>query len=315
MQTRAVLNKDGGSLADIDVEAYARRLTDAFEAEGRALSVEITPGDRLLDALEGAGDDSAVEAILAGGGDGTVSAAADVAWRRDKALGVLPAGTMNLFARTIGLPLELDEAAVALARAKPLAADIATANGKLFVHQFSVGLHPQVVDQRNAFDYSGRFGKMWAGLRAMGRVLSKRKELRVEISADATVETGRYSYIAISNNPYGEGHMPYADRLDRGRLGLYRAGVLDEIEKSRLAADLLRGGWRDNPDLAIDDAGRIELAFDHPDGEKASIDGELVPLENRVTLEARPGALRVLSPFRDWAARAAVDDLRAGLLE
>ena len=53
--------------------------------------------------------------LMAGGGDGTISAAADVAWKARVPLAVLPAGTMNLFARALKIPLELNAALESLA--------------------------------------------------------------------------------------------------------------------------------------------------------------------------------------------------------
>lgn len=297
LHIRAILNRDGGTLATIDVDAFAGRLADVFKASGATVDVEIVAGADLTARLDAAAADPDVDAIVAGGGDGTVSAAAGAAWRGGKALGVLPAGTMNLFARALGLPLDLDDAALALARGRTIACDIATANGAPFVHQYSVGLQPEIVRERQTLGYSGRLGKMWAGLRAAGRIFARSPTLTVEIDRDGVVERGRFGYVAVSNNLYGEGHMPYAGKLDGGRLGLYRGRPRGLWPSLRLAFDLLRGAWRRSPHLDGDAARQVTLAFsDAKPSRKASLDGELIALAARVVFEIHPGALSVLAP-------------------
>lgn len=304
MRARAILNRDGGTLARMDVDAVGARLADAFARNGRSLDVEIVAGEDLIAALERAEVDAEIDAIVAGGGDGTVSAAAGAAWRGGKALGVLPAGTMNLFARALGLPLDLDQAIAALATAAPAAIDIATADGRPFVHQVSIGLQPETVRARRAFEYQGRIGKMWASLRAAIRTFRQAPTMRVGLHFGGDTVRGRFSFVAVTNNPYGEGHMPYPDRLDTGLLGVYWAERLRSRQAARLAADLLRGQWRANRHLSFASASAAELTFPARRGAaQASIDGELVPLAERLRIEMHPGALMALAPRAEGRRR------------
>lgn len=304
MRVQAILNRDGGSLKTLDVAAFGERLRAAFAAEGREAKIAIVAGEDLLQALDDAAADDRIDAIVAGGGDGTVSAAAAAAWRGDKALGVLPAGTMNLFARSLRIPLDLDEAAAALARARPARSDIGLADGRAFVHQFSVGLHAYILSTRESFDYDSRIGKLLASARASLRAFSRPRAYRAEITHDGARDRGRYAWIAVSNNPYGVGHMPYADRVDGGRLGLYRVGRIGQGAATRLAADMLRGAWEENPHLLAAEAQRVELVFPRRRrNDRAAIDGELIPLPERVVIEIRPGALRTLNPLAEDEAR------------
>lgn len=297
MRVQAILNRDGGSLKTMDAAAFGERLRAAFAAEGREAEIAVVAGEDLIEALDDAAADDRIEAIVAGGGDGTISAAAAAAWRGGKTLGVLPAGTMNLFARSLRLPLDLEEAAGVLARAQPARSDIGLADGRPFVHQFSVGLHAYVLSTRESFEYESRVGKLLASLRASLRAFSRPRAHRVEMTCDGARESGRYAWIAVSNNPYGVGHMPYADRVDRGRLGVYRVGRIGQGAATRLAADMLRGAWQENPDLQATEARRVELVFPRRRrGDQAAIDGELIPLAENVTIEIRPGALRTLNP-------------------
>jgi len=297
VRARAILNRDGGTLKTEDVAAVGERIARAFEQAGRVAEIQVVSGADLIEALEKA-QDSDVDAIVAGGGDGTVSAAAAAAWRGGKAFGVLPAGTMNLFARSLGLPLELDAAIDALARAEPAPVDIALADGRPFVQQFSVGMHAEMVAERETLEFASRLGKIWASVRAAGRVLARAPSIRAEIVVDGERAAARYNWIAVSNNPYGEGHMPYADRVDGGVLGVYRANGLRTRGAAALAADVMRGAFQGNADLRIDHARQVEIAFPSRKAkDRASLDGELEPLPEKVVLEILPGALLALKPL------------------
>src|SRR5690606_34131777 len=108
MRFRAILNRDGGTLRTTDLDALRLRAEEIFRDAGDELDCRIVEGGKVEEELRAAGEDPVVEVILAGGGDGTISAAASVAFASGKVLAVLPAGTMNLFARALSMPVELE---------------------------------------------------------------------------------------------------------------------------------------------------------------------------------------------------------------
>ncbi|TIS12634.1 MAG: diacylglycerol kinase family lipid kinase, partial [Mesorhizobium sp.] len=126
----------------------------------------IVAGGEIATALEKAIAMRNVDVVLAGGGDGTVSTAASLLMNKKKALAILPAGTMNLFARSLGIPQTLEAALKAFTDAEVKAVDMATANGRPFVHQFSIGMHARMVQLREKMDFGSRLGKMRASVRA-----------------------------------------------------------------------------------------------------------------------------------------------------
>ncbi len=297
MRVRAILNRDGGTMKSADVEAFAALLSERFASAGRQLDARIVAGSELIEALDQAADDPDIEAIVAGGGDGTVSAAAAAAWRGDKALGVLPAGTMNLFARALGLPLDLEEAAAVLAEAPVRRSDIATANGRPFVHQYSIGIQPRMVRQRARFEYTSKLGKIAASTRAAWRTLVRPPSIMADVNGGATKRSGRYQFVMIANNTYGDGHMPYPDTLIGGELGVYLAPPLALWKNLRLTAALTFGASRDAPNLDAWTAPAVTLRVRGQGAKgKASIDGELIQIEPCVRIEIHPGALQVLAP-------------------
>ena len=156
MHFLAILNKNGGTLRSLDLDAFSQRAHAVLEAEGHSVETHVTGGRDLTPALTRALRDPGVDVIMAGGGDGTISAAAAILIGSDKVLAVLPAGTMNLFARSLGIPLSLEAALAAFASGRICAVDIASANGKPFVHQFSIGMHPRIVEMRSRMQFYSR---------------------------------------------------------------------------------------------------------------------------------------------------------------
>lgn len=299
MRIAAVLNRDGGTLRTMDVAALGARAKQIFADEGHHLDPDCVGGDAIEAALEAAAADPEVDVILAGGGDGTVSAAAAIAFRTGKVLAVLPAGTMNLFARALHLPLELEEAMRAIARGEVVRVDIATANGRPFVHQFGVGIHARLVRIRDGMSYTSRVGKMLASLRAIAAAAVNPPRFEVELDREGQSVVRTVSGIAVSNNPLGNGPIPVAERLDSGLLGVYLAGSVSTGELLNLAVDVFSGHWRDNPQVSELETRRICLRFPKRKRNAAAvIDGELIDLDQEVILEVHRRALQVMIPQR-----------------
>ena len=297
MHIVAVLNRDGGTLRTMDLDAFRAQLVAAFSAHGHTVECQISPGRRVEAALRAAAARGDVDAILAAGGDGTVSTAAGIAFAANKPLAVLPAGTMNLFARALGLPLDLSEALQSIAAGTVQSVDIATANKQPFVHQFGVGIHARLVRIREGMTYRSRIGKMLASLRAIGAAAVRPPRFEVELRTSNGVERQWASGVAISNNPLGDGHIPHADRLDAGLLGIYIAAPMTTPALLRLAVDVLRGTWRDSPMVSEQEVEAVTLSFPRQKlGAVAVVDGELIKLQQKVEIRLHAGALQVLQP-------------------
>lgn len=306
MHVIGVFNRDGGTFKTTDMESFAAKAVEIFAAHGHSLDPRIVEGKALLAELERAAETA--EMLLAGGGDGTISAAAGAAYKRGIPLAVLPAGTMNLFARSLGIPLKLDDALEALAAGEMQDVDIATVNDRPFIHQFSVGIHPKLVKLRESLSYKSRVGKMLASSRAaVGAVLNPPR-FRADLLTGGRLEQRVTAGISVSNNPLDEGHLPIADRLDRGVLGIYVMQPLTLPVMLKLAFGLLRGKFRSLPEVIDREAREATLFFPRrKSGSVGVIDGELVKLPGRVDLKIHPKALRVVVPAT-VAAKPPADD-------
>jgi diacylglycerol kinase family enzyme len=292
-----VFNKDGGTFRTMDMAAFAADATRVFAEAGQTLECRVVEGRELIRELERAASDPAAAALLAGGGDGTISAAAALCFKHEVPLAVLPAGTMNLFARSLKVPLNLEQALAALAGGELDHVDIATANGRPFVHQYSVGMHSRLVRIREELTYNSRWGKMLASVRAVGATLSRPLVFDAEIRTPTGIEHRRAMAISVSNNVLGEGHVPYAEQVDGGVLGVYVVKPMPPADAARLAFSLLFGTWKHHPLVSERQVEQVTLSFPRrKKSAKAVIDGELIPLEKRVELQLHSGALRVIVP-------------------
>jgi diacylglycerol kinase family enzyme len=294
MRYIGVFNRDGGTFKTTDMDAFASTAIEIFTARGHELDVRIVEGKDLIAELKRAAKDA--EVLLAGGGDGTISAAAGIAYKQGVPLAVLPAGTMNLFARSLQMPLELEAALEAIADGELKPVDIATANDRPFVHQFSVGIHAKLVKLRESLDYKSRLGKMAASSRAFASALSNAPNFTADVTTKKGVERRSTAGISVSNNAL-EGPMLRAERLDAGILGIYIIAPLTPWIVAKLFLGVARGKWKTLPEIVDREAREVTLHFPRKKaGAMAVIDGELVKLADKVELKIHPGALQVVMP-------------------
>lgn len=303
MRFTAVLNREGGTLRSIDVNAFAERMRTVLEEHGHGLHVDIVDGAGIAAALAKAAA-SRAEIVIAGGGDGTVSATAAALMHKKKVLAVLPAGTMNLFARGLGIPMSLDAAVQAFAAGQIRAVDMASANGRPFVHQFSIGMHAKMVALRDGMEFKSRLGKMRASIRASASAMLNPPNLRVSLAIGDAEMLTRATAISVTNNLFGEGHLPYADHPDGGVLGIYVTVARERRHLLRMLWSLARGRLRDNPHVEVHESERAVLKLlSRRAARKCVIDGELLPADAETVFKIHRKVLNVLVPADAGAAR------------
>lgn len=296
MKLRAIFNRDGGTFRTTDMAAYGKAVEAAFYAAGHEIEIAVVGAGEMREALETAGRRADLDAMIAGGGDGTISAAAGVAWKCGMPLGIIPAGTMNLFARSLKLPIDIWKAPEVLASGRIIDGDIGSADGRAFVHQFSMGLHARLVRYRNAYRFASRIGKIGASTRAAIGVIFNPPDFEIEFDADGHRERRHVSQISVSNNHFGHATLMYAEDVTAGHLGFYTAPPLNPAGVAKLAFDILRGRFRASPLITEMSAIAVDLHFPKVDRKiNCVIDGELLPIARRdIALRVHPGELKLL---------------------
>ena len=290
-----VLNSDAGTLRGLDPAQAAEELAGIFRARGHTIRVEVRAGSEAIQVIREVCSTRSSQGIIVGGGDGTVSAAAAAAAESGLTLGVLPLGTMNLFARALGIPLEMRAAAESLSGGDDVAIDISEVNGRYFIHHLTLGLHPRMIRIRERMSYGSRIGKIIANFQALWIALRRPPRLRLRMMIDGTAVERRTAALFVSNTPFGEGHIPYSDDLRQGKLGIYASTSGRWGDLVKLAAGLTLGDVAGNRQLESWQATRLEIDPGKP-VINGSVDGEIVSLQSPLKVQILARHLRVIKP-------------------
>lgn len=288
-RVRVFLNKKSGG-----EDAEPGKLIALFAKHGCACAV--TELDRSVDLAALAKSDPEEVAFIAAGGDGTVNCIAAVVVNTARKMGVLPVGTLNHFAKDLGLPSDL-EAAIAIAVGQATrAVDAGEVNGRIFVNNSSLGVYPLMVLDRERMKRTG--WNRWASLAiASLKSFASFRRLRIQVEAGGVVRRCRTPFLFVGNNEYclRGSQLGKRERLDRGELSLYLAHDISRAGVLRMAWAALRGRLRELPEYEELKAAEAVVSV-RQRRPRVSRDGEvkrmIAPLRYRIL----PGALQVLCP-------------------
>lgn len=298
MNAALILNPAAGSLQGQGAAASPEDLQAAFHAEGIDASLRLAEPGRLCDAVHAAVAAGA-QAIFVGGGDGTISTAAGCLAGRAIPLGVLPLGTLNHFARDLGMPADWREAVTALAHGTVRTTDLGEVNGRVFINNCSLGAYASAVRKRDTLRRQRGWGKWLAMTLATFDEFRRLRRLRVRLDiVDADSVRMRTPFVLIANNAYS-GHVldsSLRPRLDEGRLWIYSTRAHRRLTLLRLAWQTLTRKIDETDALEKIDVDDATLVNEHDTPSPLAIDGELVHLRPPFHFRILPGALRVLAP-------------------
>jgi YegS/Rv2252/BmrU family lipid kinase len=234
--------------------------------------------------------------IVAGGGDGTINAVASALVHTEAALGVLPLGTFNHFARDLGVPLDVDEAVRVMAAGKVTAVDVGQVNGRIFINNSSVGLYPKIVLERRHERHTGR-SKWTAFVVSIWRVLRRLPHLQIKLATGGTETVHSTSFVFIGNNQYEIEGPKIGTRhaLNAGELFCYVAHATTRWHLLRLASDAVFGRLRRSEALNVLHGKEAWIAARRK-RLRVALDGEVATMATPLHLRILPGALRVIVP-------------------
>ena len=241
--------------------------------------------------------DAHPEAVIAGGGDGTVSAVASLLAGTSTPLGVLPLGTLNHFAKDAGIPMDLPKAVETVAARNTTQVDVACVNDRVFINNASIGVYPSVVASRERLREQGR--SKWVALAlATLEVLRRDGEVAIHLQSDRKRIAARTPFVFVGNNEYlVEGlNLGARRRLDAGRLYVYFAPPVRTRHLPKLFAHAVFGHAR--RDHALESIASTELWIDTPltPAIEVACDGELLTLTTPLHYRLWPRALSVFTP-------------------
>jgi len=287
MEAATILNRDKGDRAAVEAALHAAGI------EGPVEPVDGPRIEKRVRALVEQGE----KRVIVGGGDGSIGAAAQALAGSDVALGILPLGTLNHFARDLGISSDLAKAAALIAEGRDRAVDVAEVNGRTFVNNSAIGLYPLMVVDRDSQQHRLGRSKRLAMLVASFRTLSRFHDHRLTLTTGEGRSSVDTPLLFVGNNDYRVA-MPGAGRreaLDDGHLCVLvmrKKGVPGFLAATARALvglthhdDMVRF---DNVELLRVDSRRPSLTV--------SIDGETCAMAPPLEYRIRKRALRVIAP-------------------
>ncbi len=240
----------------------------------------------------------AVDRVIVGGGDGTLHLAVQAIAETGLPLGILPLGTANNLARTLGIPTDLAEAASIAAHGHRRRIDLGWMNGRYFFTTASLGLSVRITEELSA-DAKRRWGPIAYALAAL-RVIRRTRPFHADISWAGGTRRSRTVQIVVGNGRYYGAALPVAEdaTIDDARLDLYSLEVHHWWELLAIAPALKRGRQGQKRQVEALRATEFHVRTRVP--HDVDLDGEIGG-QTPATFRVMPGALEVFAPV----ARAA----------
>ena len=280
------------------------RILDLFQNHGAAVRLLVARDGSEMAALAKEAALSDDKVVVGAGGDGTIDAIASAIVGTDKILAVLPLGTFNLFARRIGIPLELEAAIRTAVNGQIMTINAGEVNGRTFLSRSSVGLYPLALRHREQM--FRRFGRsrLIALLSGATALLRWSKVMTIRLTIDTENRLFRTRFVFACNNPEELDYFRLHGRqcIEAGNLALYLAKPLSKWGTLRLGVRLLAGKTDESRDFEMVCARELHLEID-PSRVPVSRDGEVEIMETPLHYRLVVGALRVRVPLGTVAGR------------
>lgn len=287
-----VVNARAGEVLQRGEDAFRRDIEEGFRTHGIDADVR-TVAPQALDRAVGDAVRQRPGAVVVAGGDGTVSRLLPKLAVSGVPIGILPLGTLNMLARDLGFAGKAAEDIGRLVSAQPVTIDLAEINGMLFHTNAGLGFFGAMArareDARRIVPFSKRLGY---GIAAVRTLLGSRP-VAVELELDGVPLLEHADAVLITNNCFVE--KPWRrEVLDAGMLEVHMLRANGVVSRLQAAIAVLRGTWRDLPNLRSLCAREIIVRRKGRRHSTVSIDGELHRMTNPIRLVARPKALNVL---------------------
>ncbi len=295
MKTQVILNARAGTLLDKGGDDPAGLVARLFEAAGLPVDVTMCDPDGIAQCLDKARENDA-EAVIVGGGDGTVAMAVGRLAGSGTALGILPFGTLNLLAKDIGIPLEFEAAVKALARSEPRRIDLGMVNDRPFHTLSGLGFFSEVARAREEVrGLKLPFGRYIAVGVSAFRALKRVRPMHLHLEIDGVPRRVDAYALLVTNNAFaGPGWS--RPQLDEGLLEVHIGHDNTLAEKLKAGADLITDVWRDNPGIESFPARQLIATRRNRSKMWIATDGEVAREDAPVRYEVKPRALTVLVP-------------------
>ncbi len=286
-----VFNPGAGQAGSAEQDIHAAQ--DVWREHGWQVDLRPTagPGDGTLIAREAAAQ--GYHMVVAAGGDGTVNEVINGLAGSETALAVLPIGTVNVWVRELGLPLQPRAAAEALLDAQVRTIDLGRAGDRYFLLMCGVGFDAAVTAEVRA-DEKRRFGAMAYLLRA-ANLAGRFRGTPARITLDGRAVRGRVLMIVLGNSQLYGGVVKFTARasMDDGLLDVCIIKGNSLWSAPFRALSVVTQRYNLDPEIEYHRAREITISARHP--LPVQVDGDHIG-QTPMTFTAVPGALRALLP-------------------
>jgi len=298
MKIIVLLNAAAGTTPAEEVAEDEAQVRAAFGAAGAAVEIRRVEGARLTQTARELSDRRDPQTVIvAAGGDGTQSAVAAALAGTPTVMGVLPMGTLNHFAKDLGIPLDIPAAARVITTGRPRPIDVGQVNDRVFINNSSIGLYPHVIKHRDEMRQRLGHGKWYAMFRAILTIFRRFPVIHLRMTVNGDEWRRTTPFVFVGNNQYQIERLNLGQRrtLEQGDLCIYFANRTGRLGMLRLAFRALIGHLRQDRDFNALCATELWI-----DTRKSAIsvaaDGEVHRLKPPLHYRTRPRALNVLLP-------------------
>jgi diacylglycerol kinase family enzyme len=291
-----VLNRESGTIVKLGPELVEQGLYEIFGALGCRAEILSVTGSQVSKALHAARDTEA-DAVIVGGGDGTVASAATALAGRERPLGILPLGTFNLAARDVGMPLDWQEAAKLLVTAPVAEMDLLEVDGRLYMCVVVLGFYPSLAIGQKEYHGSWLVKTMrtlWQTLRSAATY----PPLHLRLSDGMSVKSYRTRLAMLANNDYEDifGVIPKRRSLDAGYFTAYISNHHSRFQLIKACLTWIAGRWKQDSEISMFRTTELEIDVRRKRRLSVMMDGELSRIDLPFTVKLKPKALRVIAP-------------------
>ncbi|HEV7785092.1 MAG TPA: diacylglycerol kinase family protein [Thermoanaerobaculia bacterium] len=296
MRVTVLVNRGSGTVKKKNLTVES--LGEMFQKAGVEADVRFLPGRQIQDAAREAAKGGA-DAVVAGGGDGTVRSVAAMLMGGKLPLGVLPLGTLNHFATDLKIPSDLEGAVKVIAEGTAQALDVGEVNGEIFLNNSSIGFYPPIVQARDQEMRHSKLNKWVAMALATFKLLPKLSSLDLKVSSGDWKVDRSTEVLFVGNSEYRMSALDHGapDRLEAGgflcvyvthtrsRLGLFGlalTGLFRDVKQTNSVEDWKLREFK----VEVRQTRAIPVAFD----------GEVSTLRSPLLFRKRIGDLRVIVP-------------------
>jgi diacylglycerol kinase family enzyme len=304
MRVTVLVNRGSGTVKRRKLTAGSLR--EMFQTAGVEADVRLLPGRKIQDAAREAAKGGA-EAVVAGGGDGTIRGVAAVLIGGKIPLGVLPLGTLNHFATNLKIPNDLESAVKVIVEGSARALDVGEVNGEIFLNNSSIGFYPPIIQARDQEMRHSKLNKWVAMALATFKLMPKLSPLDLRISSGDWQVDRKTEVLFVGTSEYRMSALDHGapDRLESGgflcvyvartgsRLalfGLALAGLFRDVKQTKSVEDWKLREFK----VEVRQTRAIPVAFD----------GEVSTLRSPLLFRKRVGDLRVILPLPEPPAPA-----------